>query len=73
MLEVALVVKKLPANAEVRVHVWALGWEDPLEEGMEYSLQYTCLENSLDRVAIGFHRVGHDWSDLAHTHMLFFK
>ena len=28
--------------------VWALGQEDPLEKGMAYSLQYSCLENSMD-------------------------
>ena len=28
-----------------------LGWEDPLEEEMTTSLQYSCLENSMDREA----------------------
>ena len=28
-----------------------LGWEDPLEEEMATSLQYSCLENSMDRGA----------------------
>ena len=36
-------------------------------------LQYSCLENPLDRGAwwlqsIGSQRIGHHWSDLAHTH-----
>ena len=36
-------------------------------------LQYSCLENPVDRGAwqdqsIGSQRVGHDWSNLAHTH-----
>ena len=25
-----------------------LGWEDPLEKGDGYPLQYTCLENPMD-------------------------
>ena len=42
-------------------------------------LQYSCLENSMDRgdivlqtgvlQSVGSKRVGHDWSDLAHTHV----
>ena len=28
-----------------------LGWEDPLEEGTTLPLQYSCLENSMDREA----------------------
>ena len=30
--------------------VQSLGWEDPLEEGMA-TLQYSCLENPMDREA----------------------
>ena len=40
---VAQLVKNLPAMQETQVQF--LGWEDPLEEGMEYPLQYSCLEN----------------------------
>ena len=29
--------------------VRSLGWEDPLEEGMANPLQYSCLENPMDR------------------------
>ena len=29
--------------------VRSLGWEDPLEEGNRNSLQYSCLENPMDR------------------------
>ena len=29
--------------------VQSLGWEDPLEKGMTYPFQYSCLENSMDR------------------------
>ena len=33
------------------------------------SLQYSCLENSMDRGAQRGCTVWHDWSDLAHTHV----
>ena len=36
-------VKNPPAMWETWVQ--SLSWEDPLEEGMEYPLQYSCLEN----------------------------
>ena len=29
----------------------SLGWEDPLEKEMATTLQYSCLENSVDRGA----------------------
>ena len=29
----------------------SLGWKDPLEKGMGHPLQYSCLENSMDRGA----------------------
>ena len=45
---VAQVVKNLPAMQETWVQ--SLGWEDPLEKGMA-PLQYSCLENSMDRGA----------------------
>ena len=44
---VAQMVKNLPAMWET--WVWSLGWEDPLEEGFGNPLQYSCLENSMDR------------------------
>ena len=31
--------------------VQSLGWEDPLEKEMTNPLQYSCLENSMDRGA----------------------
>ena len=31
--------------------VLSLGWEDPLEKGMATPLQYSCLENCMDRGA----------------------
>ena len=44
---VAQLVKKLPAMQEIWVR--SLGWEDPLEKGMATPLQYSCLENPMDR------------------------
>ena len=43
--------------------VQSLGWEDPLEKGIP--LQYSCLENSMDREpgglqSVGSQGVGHD-------------
>ena len=42
-------VKNVPIMQETQV--WFLGREDPLEEGNGNSLQYSCLENSMDRGA----------------------
>ena len=44
---VVQLVKNLPAMRETWVQ--PLDWEDPLEKGM--ALQYSCLENSMDRGA----------------------
>ena len=56
-------VKNLPATQEIQVQF--LGWKDALEKEMANSLQYSCLENPMDReawqVAVhGVSRVGHD-------------
>ena len=40
-------IKNLSAIQETRVQ--SLGREDPLEKGMAYPLQYSCLENSIGR------------------------
>ena len=42
-------VKNLPAMQEIQVG--SLDQEDPLEEGMGNLLQYSCLENPMDRGA----------------------
>ena len=42
---IAQLVKNLPAMQETLV--WSLGWEDPLEKGKVYPLQYSGLENSM--------------------------
>ena len=47
----AQLVKNLPALRET--WAWSLGWEDPLEKGIGYSLQYSGLENSMDSIAHG--------------------
>ena len=46
---VAQLVKNPPAMQETRIQ--SLGWEDPLEKGNGYPLQYSCLENSMVRGA----------------------
>ena len=42
-------VKNLPAIQETGVQF--LGWEDPPGQGNGYPLQYSCLENAMDRGA----------------------
>ena len=48
---VAQLVKNQPAMQETLVRF--LGWEDPLEKGKSYPLQYFGLENSLDCIVHG--------------------
>ena len=67
---VAQMVKNLPAVQETLVQ--SLGWEDP-GEGNGYPLQYSGLENSMDREAwwATVHqlaRVGRDWCLFAAYH-----
>ena len=46
----ALVVKNLPANAgDLRVAGLILGWGRSSEGGHSNPLQYSCLENPMDR------------------------
>ena len=47
----AQLVKNPPAMQETLVR--SLGWEDPLEKGTAYPLQYSGLENSTDCVVQG--------------------
>ena len=53
----AQAIKNLPTMRETWVR--SLGWEDHLEKGMTNPLQYSCLENSMDRGAwwVTVHRV----------------
>ena len=53
------VVKNLPVVQETRVCF--LGWEGALEEGMANPLQYSHLENSMDRVSV---HVTKSWTQL---------
>ena len=46
---VAQMVKRLPAMQDTQVQ--SLGQEDLRGEGSGYPLQYSCLENSMDRGA----------------------
>ena len=58
MLEVALVVKNLPASAgQVRGAGLIPGLGRSPGGGHGNTLQYSCLENSIDKVAIGLQRV----------------
>ena len=57
-LLVAQTVKHLPTMRETRVQ--SLGWEDPLEKGKGYPLQYSDLENFMDCRVHGSQRAGHD-------------
>ena len=58
----AQMVKNLPAMQETRVQ--SLGREDPLEKGMATPLQYSCLENPMDRGAT-VHGVAKSWTQLS--------
>ena len=59
----AQLVKNLPAMRETWVQ--SLGWEDPLEEGKGYPLQYFGLENSMDCIV---HEVTKSWTQLSDFH-----
>ena len=62
--QVALVIKNLPANAgDVRDKI-SNSREEPLEEGMYFRLQSSCLENPMDRGAwqVTVHRAAQSWT-----------
>ena len=48
-MKMAQMIKNLLAVQEARVQ--SLGWQDTLGEGNGYPLQYSCLENPIDRGA----------------------
>ena len=56
-------VKNLPAIQETRVR--ALGWEDPLEEGMAWRIPWTEEPGRLQ--SMGLQRVRHAWVTNTHT------
>ena len=62
---VAQLVKNPPAMQETRVQ--SLGWEDSPGERNSYPLQYSCLENSMDREAwrATVHGVAKIWTQLS--------
>ena len=67
---VAQTIKNLPAMQETRI--WSLVQEDPLEKGMAthssiltWRIPWTEEPGRLQ--SVGLHRVGHNWSDVAHT------
>ena len=66
-------VKNPSANAEdIREMGSIPGLEDPLEEGIATHSRILAWRIPMDRgvwlaTSIGSQRVGHDWSDLAHT------
>ena len=67
--QVALVVKNLPANAEDAREASSIpGSGRPPEEGNGYPLQYSCLENSVDRGVwwAMVHSVAKSWTWLSH-------
>ena len=75
--QVALVVKNLASDAR---DVWDAGsipgWGRSPGGGHGNPLQYSCLENPMDRgawwpLSLRSCRVRHDWSNLAHTHNIF--
>ena len=47
--QVALVVKNSPASADLRDEVRSLGWEVSPGGGHGIPLQYSCLENPMDK------------------------
>ena len=75
----ALVVKNLPANAGDKRDAGSIPELGRYPgEGNGNPLQYSCLDNAMDRQAwlsIGLQRVRHNWSDLAgmHTKIYYYK
>ena len=70
-------IKNLPAMQETQeMLVPSLDWEDPFEEGMATPLQYSCLENPIDRSLAGCSPEGRKESDRTeetqHTHTAFY-
>ena len=60
---VAQLVNNPPAMRKTWVR--SLGWEDPLEKGTGYPLQYSGLENSMDDIVYGFEK---RWTRLSDFH-----
>ena len=65
-------VRNLSAVQETQeMWVQSLGWEDPLEKGItNHPLQYSCLENRMDRGAwqVAVYGVAKSWTQLSTRH-----
>ena len=62
--QVALVVKSLPINAgDLKTQDRSLGWEDPLEEGMETRSSIKPGESNGQRSLVDYSPWGHKESD----------
>ena len=61
---VAQLVKNLPEMQETWIQSW--GWEDPLEKGTGYTLQYSSLKNSMDSIV---HGVTKSWTQVSNFHL----
>ena len=68
----ASLIDQLVKNPPVMWETWvrSLGWEDPLEEGKGYLLQYSGLENSMDCIVLG---VAKNWTQLSNFHFTHFE
>ena len=66
----ASLVAQLVKNPPARWETWvlSLGWEDPLEKGKGYPLQYSGQKNSVARTAIHSMRVAESWTRLSAFH-----
>ena len=68
-------VKNSPAMQQTQemqeTRVWSLDWEDPLEGGNGHPLQYSCLENPMDRGAwwAMVHVIAKCWTDWVAEHV----
>ena len=67
---VAKLVKNPPAMQETPIRF--LGWQDPLEKGIGYPLQYSGLENSMDCIVHGLAKSQVQLSDF-HFHFIYGK
>ena len=61
-------VKNPPAMLETWVP--SLGWEDPLEKGKAYPLQYSGLENSMDCIVHGITKSQIQLSEVLNVYFL---
>ena len=66
IIYIAQLNNHLPAMWETRVQ--SLGWEESLEKGKDYSLQYSGLENSMNSIVQGVTR---SWTQLSDFHFHF--